>query len=1133
MIRHDEATLAQLRASQPGQSTWLAANAGSGKTRVLTDRVARLLLDGVLPEHILCLTYTKAAATEMQNRLFRRLGGWAMLDDATLTSEMAQLGAGPGVSPAFLREARTLFARAIETPGGLRIQTIHSFCAALLRRFPLEARVSPQFTEIETRAAERLRAEIVDRMAEGPEAPLVAGIAPHVSGSDLGPLLAEIVTHAEGFARDVSRDDLLAAYGLPPGTDHDSLLAGVFLGSELPLLAGLVPLLRAGSKTDVDMAQALSRVTAPDWAGFVALQEALLTKTGSIRNRLGTNGTRAGAPESFAALDQLAARVETARLTEQSLAAVTRDLALYGFARPFLAQYAEAKERRGWLDFDDLILRARDLLNTPAVAEWVLYRLDGGIDHILVDEAQDTSPVQWQVIERLAQEFTSGEGARAGVRRTIFVVGDKKQSIYSFQGADPDEFDRMRDEFRARLATTSAPLNSMALQFSFRSAAPILRLVDHVFDGATASGFTADQKHRAFHDSMPGRVDLWPHVAPVKDDPDESAWFEPVDRQGQRHHCTVLANRIAAFIDDQIGKPLPEYDKSTGQWRARPMHAGDVLILVRSRARLFTEIIRACKHRGLPIAGADRLKVMAELAVRDVVALLSFLATPEDDLSLATALRSPLFGLSEQALFDLAHRRTDRFLWQALRGRRAEFPAVMAVLDDLLDQTDFLRPFDLIERILTRHAGRRRLIGRLGPEAEDGINALLQQALAYERTEVPSLTGFLEWAQTDNLEIKRSADSAGRMLRVMTMHGAKGLEAPLVILPDCAPSKAPQRDNLFSDDNGVLWKQPADALPRRQEAALEAARGVEARERDRLLYVGMTRAEQWLVVAAAGDLGKQGDSWFERVAQAMPKAGAVPVSYEFGPHGGGQGLRLGDADWSHLPVRAVPPAPAPAVDLPEPLAHPPAIRPQALATLSPSALGGAKALPGAEGDETDVALARGTALHMLLEHLAPLSAADRPAAADRLCALWQEGAGAAAEMAALSQGLWSEIRAEALSVLAAPQLGWIFAPDALCEVPLSADLPGLGRRMHGIIDRLLVTPERITAVDFKTNRVVPDSVAQIPEAILRQLGAYAVGLQQLWPGRAVGTGVLWTATGQYMPVPHETVSEALRRASPS
>ncbi|EIE50110.1 UvrD/REP helicase [Citreicella sp. 357] len=1123
MTRND-ATEAQVRAARPDASTWLAANAGSGKTRVLTDRVARLLLDGVLPEHILCLTYTKAAATEMQNRLFRRLGHWAMLADDVLRCELLDLGLEGTLPADRLAQARTLFARAIETPGGLRIQTIHSFCAALLRRFPLEARVSPQFHEMEDRAAEVLRAQVLDRLAETSPG-LVSDLAFHIT-ADPAPLLAELCRHRDAFLPPRSDTDLAALYGLPPETSEETVLAQVFAGGEMELLARIVPALAGSGANDSKAAAALAQVTAPSLAALPVFENVFLTGAGAkapFTAKIGgfpTKGLRTGAlaPE-MDALDGLMRRVEDAREARLALAALHREKALHRFAARFLPAYELEKQRRGWLDFDDLVTRARDLLSDPRVAEWVLYRLDGGIDHILVDEAQDTSPVQWQVIERLAQEFTSGIGARTDIRRTIFVVGDKKQSIYSFQGADPREFDRMADEFAQRLRATDAPLCRMMLEYSFRSAEPILRLVDNCFEGREAAGFAPDQTHRAFKSDMPGRVDLWPHVPATKAEDDDGDWFEPVDRVGEEHHSVVLANRIAGFIEGTIGQPLPEEIGQTGTYRTRPAHAGDFLILVRGRGRLFSETIRACKSRGLPIAGADRLKVMSELAVKDIGALLGFLSTPEDDLSLATALRSPLFGVSEQQLYSLAQPRKG-YLWAALREAREKFPHAVRVLDDLRGQTDFLRPYDLIERILIRHDGRLRLLGRLGEEAQDGIDALLGQALAYEQTEVPSLTGFLEWMQTDDLEIKRAPDSAGARIRVMTVHGAKGLEAPIVILPDCAPPRTSIRDQLLAAEGGTVWKAASGAQPRVQAAALEAAKEADARERDRLLYVALTRAEKWLVVAAAGELGKQGEAWYDKVRVGMDRSGAVPVQYDFGDWGGKLGgWQLGSADWSALAHEAPAPTTTGHTDLPDVFRQPAPPPAAPIKTLSPSDLGGPKALGGEDGQDRDEAMRRGALLHLLLEHLAPLPEAARPEAVPHVIAIAEDPPHEVDSLAA-----------EALAVLAAPRLAWLWQPDSLAEVPFSADLPGLGR-VHGIIDRLVVTDDVVTAVDFKSNRSVPDSPEDTPDGILRQMGAYRAALAQIWPGRRIETAILWTATQNYVVLPHDVVSHALSRAT--
>ncbi|MDC0737757.1 double-strand break repair helicase AddA [Cognatishimia sp. SS12] len=1113
-MKRDDATERQVQAAHPTASTWLSANAGSGKTRVLTDRVARLLLNGVQPQHILCLTYTKAAASEMQNRLFKRLGAWAMKADAALAGELRDLGVDGTIDAARLRDARTLFARAIETPGGLKIQTIHSFCASLLRRFPLEAQVSPLFTEMEDRSAALLRSQIVDDMAEGADAPLVRDFARLVSGEDFEKITAQITRDAERLAKPVDAAKVFGALGLSPDTSRKSISADVFLGDEADLIAALVTALRSGTSTDQKAAAKLAPLSAPGCADLPVLEGVFLTgksakepysaKIGSFP----TKATRAAHGDLMARVENMMLRVEAARPLRLGLENAERTLTMWGFAHRFLQHYETQKQLRGWLDFDDLILRARNLLSDRAVAEWVLYRLDGGIDHILVDEAQDTSPVQWQVIERLAQEFTAGAGAHDGAPRTIFVVGDKKQSIYSFQGADPAEFDRMRSDFAARLNGSETPLQELELEYSFRSSDAILRVVDHCFQAHPKTNY---ERHIAFKSDMPGRVDLWPLVEKTEN-PEEGDWFDPVDRLSDTHHTVYLAQNIAQEIKQMIdsGVSLPMDKAVNGVYPQRPVRAGDFLILVQRRSDLFQEIIRACKTAGLPIAGADRLKVGAEMAVRDLTALLQFLATPEDSLSLAITLRSPLFGWGEQALFDLAHRRATPLLWQALRERGAEFADEMAVIGDLMGKTDFLRPYDLIERVLTRHGGRKKLLGRLGSEAEDGINALLSQALAYERSTVPSLTGFLVWLTADELEIKRQMDSASDQIRVMTVHGSKGLEAPIVIMPDTAKRQHAIREQIVKAGDLALWNSGSADAPETLSVARDRLSSAQAEERLRLLYVAMTRAEKWLIVAAAGDLEKNGDSWYQIIERGMTSAGATPHETRFG-----QGLRYAHGDWTgpvlmpDAPVKSQLPELAQIYRDPAPA---PTLRRE---TLSPSDLGGAKALAGDAGLEEEAAKRRGRQLHLLLEHL--------PSAAPKA---WQDAA-----LRILANGGeaddtgWPMLLKEAGAVLNAPALAFLFAEDTLAEVSLSADFGD--DRLHGTIDRLIITDTDILAVDFKTNAVVPSSPADVPEGLLRQMGAYAHMLRQIYPHHAIRTALLWTGNATLMHLPDELITAAL------
>ncbi|MEQ9260212.1 MAG: double-strand break repair helicase AddA [Roseovarius sp.] len=1123
-MAHDDATLRQMAAARPSHSTWVSANAGSGKTKVLTDRVARLLLEQVDPQHILCLTYTKAAASEMQNRLFGRLGSWAMLPDDELTRQLVNLGHGSKITDTTLREARRLFARAIETPGGLKIQTIHSFCSALLRRFPLEAGVSPQFTEMEDRAASLLRAEILETLASGPERGKIDALARHYSGETFEKLTETLVKHRTLFADTEGLSRSLALLEITPDATPEEALAIAFDGSEPGFWPELLERLRVpGGATYPAIAARLAQIntTAPTMADLELLfGDFLYQSDGRDRYALfdsksinfpQSNHTKAVAalepvlPELHALMD----RVAEAKQFLLRLEAARKCAVLHDFAQAFLPAYEKAKQLRGWLDFDDLILRARDLLTVKKVADWVLYKIDGGIDHILVDEAQDTSPVQWQVIESLAREFTSGEGARTDVARTLFVVGDKKQSIYSFQGADPREFDRMRDEFKARLAETQTPLQDLPMEVSFRSSPTILRLVDEVFKEHEWSGFEPDQRHIAFNPNMPGRVDLWPVVEKPETE-EETEWYRPVDMKAPNAPSIVLARQVARAIEAMIGTPLP--DKSGES--ARPITAGDFLVLVRRRSEVFHDIIRECKARGLPVAGADRLKVGGELAVKDLAALLAFLATPEDSLSLASALRSPLFGWSEAELYRLAHGRARPYLWAELRAKAESHPETVAVLDDLRNQVDFLRPYELIERILTRHGGREKLLARLGHEAEDGIDALLTQAMAYERSNVDSLTGFLVWMETDDLEIKRQMDSAGDRIRVMTVHGSKGLEAPVVILPDTAAWRARSPGDLAVVGEAALWRSGGKEVSKVQRAIDAAQRDVSEAERNRLLYVAMTRAEQWLILGAAGDLGKDGQSWHDKVRAGMEALGASPLATDLG-----EGLRLEDGQWPEIAQEAVAAKAEAPVPLPACFRHP-APEVEALPeTLSPSGLGGAKALPGEEGLDEDAAKLRGSRVHRLLELLPALPEAEWPKAARALLADGTEP---------LTEAEAALLLEEAASVLGSPVMQEVFAPGSLAEVPVSANLPTLaGRRIHGIIDRLVVSPGHVLAVDFKTNAMVPPTPAACPDGLLRQMGAYAEALAQLYPGRRISTALLWTRAPSLMVLPHDLVSEAL------
>lgn len=1102
----EKASAAQVQAAIPVNSTWVSANAGSGKTRVLTNRVARLLLSGCEPQKILCLTYTKAAAAEMQNRLFSSLGAWAMKPDVDLREALETLGE-VNLDAERLRMARTLFARALETPGGLKIQTIHSFCGGILRRFPLEAGVSPQFQEMEERQAKQLRSEILEEIAIDNGAVFDA-IAWHLTGDDTDGLLDGILKLRELFG-EFDEDATAAALGYELGLTDEGILAAVMQGVSDGDIERLAAAMAEGGAKDQTFARRIGNGRAISASGALDLYEGLyLTQDGAARAARGfpTKAVLTANPWVADMMEVLKDRMVIARNQRLARKAFVRARALQDFAREFLGRYDRRKSALGKLDFDDLIQKTRSLLGRSNMAAWVLYRLDGGIDHILVDEAQDTSPAQWGIVRILAEEFHAGIEDRE-TPRTVFVVGDEKQSIYSFQGADPKAFGAMRTLFSDRLLQVAQSLHQTELLYSFRSAVPVLAVVDKVFTGDAREGLEGEILHRAVKDGMPGRVELWPFVE-KPEMPDENPWYLPVDSRATDDPRLILADAVAARVAELIHSRhiLPGGD-------GRAVSAGDFLILVQSRGPLFHAIIKRLKAYEVDVAGADRLKIVEEMAVKDLLALLQFMATPEDDLSLAAALRSPLFGLTERDIYTLAHGRKGT-LWQSLWAQHEVWPDVFKTLDKLQNQADFLRPYDLLEEVLTKHDGRRRLVARLGPEAEDGIDELLNQALRYESVEAPMLTGFLGWITSDDVEVKRQMDAAGDRVRVMTVHGAKGLEAPIVILPDTtkrAEGKNPP--SVVSLDGLPMWKTSGGA-PAAMEGLENARKKLVREETRRLLYVALTRAEKWLIVCGAGKQDKEGESWFQRVEVAMRECGA---SVTDAPDGlTGETLVL-EHNWSDETGKQPAAVVEVSSDLPGYMRNPAPEVERAAKILSPSQLGGAHALAG-EGDDEVAAMERGNQIHLLLEALPETPAADRSETAKRL----------------LDTDNWHDVYTEVTGVLDSPDLKAVFDKEVLVEVPVTAALGALdGARMLGRIDRLVVLDTEVVAVDFKSHRQIPNSPTETPEAILRQMGAYRAALVQIYPDRQVRTAIIWTYRAELMELPEKITTDALLRASAS
>ncbi|MCS0494868.1 double-strand break repair helicase AddA [Ancylobacter sp. MQZ15Z-1] len=1107
------ATELQSRASDPAISAWVSANAGSGKTHVLARRVIRLLMRGVAPSRILCLTYTKAAAANMANRVLGELRSWVTLDDAALDAAiMAADGGAPG--PARRARARRLFALALETPGGLKIQTIHAFCGALLHAFPFEAGVPAGFGELEdaTRMEllARVRAEVVLEAAGRPESALgqaLALIAGEASDEGIGQMLADLVD--DPGALEASEADLAAAVGLERPlasreierriVDEATIARGAWIGLGEALVIEGGNCARRGHAL-LAAARAPEDSVADTYAGV------FLKEDGSAYAdmQFGKAEIRERYPQLLAERDRLAplgAMLAAARAFERSRAALL-------LGREAARRYTGAKAARGVLDFADLIDAARRLLGSGASA-WVHYKLDQGIDHVLLDEAQDTSPEQWEVIRPLVAEFFAGAGARdvpPDPARSLFVVGDEKQSIFSFQGADPRRFDEVRRE----LAGLAAPgrFEHVKLRHSFRSAPGILDAVDAVFTAPEVHhGLSAENVrpvHEPIRGALPALVEIWDTEQP-EPRAGEDGWQRPLDAPPTDDPKGRLAAKIAAHIAARIGQGFP----LTGREGTRPARPGDFLILVRRRDGLFEAIICELKRAGVAVAGADRLVVAEHIAVLDLMALADALLMREDELALASALKSPLFGFDDHDLMELAPGRTG-LLEDALRARADEKPkwrAAVERLDRLRPEAMRLRPFDFLARVLGRERGRAAMLARLGPEAADALDEVLALARAYENIEPASLPGFLAFLRRGEAQAKRDMEDGRDQVRVMTVHGAKGLEAPYVILADTTSGPSTRRPSglLRFERNGRrlalhLRAKTLDtpAMAEHRQRADEATKD----EYRRLLYVALTRAESALVLCGADGLkSRPEDCWYALVRGAL-EAEAV-----------GRAATGFDGTVLHWRPRAADepaaagalPAPALATDdaerrladaLMRPVAGPPRTQP-----LRPSA----PALPVA-GSETggrageEAGRRRGELIHRLLAALGPIPPAQRAEAGRRFLAA----------ASAMTEAEREALLGEALGVLALPELAALFALEGRAEVPLVGTLDD-GTPVSGRIDRLRLDGGRVVIADFKTDRQVPRQPAAIPPAQLRQLGLYVRLLGKLFPDKEIAALLVYTA----------------------
>ncbi len=1098
----------QRAASDPTGHVWLSASAGTGKTQVLAARVFRLLLRGVDPGAILCLTFTKAGAAEMASRISGRLARWVRASDDALFRDLEALGEASDA--AMRRRARTLFAKVLDAPGsGIRIQTIHSFCQSLLSAFPVEAGLVPGFRPLEAReeavlAREALatllveeegrgRARLVDaigalslRMGEGgaeaflhacarsPEAmdALPTGIAPFLRRAlDLpsGDIAAELETCCADAAFDCAALKRIAeanrTWGTPTGSGHAERIERWLAAASSDRAGSLPDLAEVFLTAKGEARKSSARLVAAD-PDYDVLAQAL--------------GGRCGE------LIALSRRAAYSDLLAESLDA----------GRAYADTYRGAKRRIGAVDFDDLIRATVALLGQPGMGDWVRYKLDQATEHVLIDEAQDTNPRQWTIVRALVDEFFAGEGSRSGAVRTLFTVGDYKQAIFGFQGTSPVFFAEAHQHFttlanvRPDFDVEHSELANLSLTHSFRSTRPVLEFVDAAVAAlpAPGMGLLSDAEVHRSEVQGPGEVLLWPPtVIGESSDDAEEGWVDDATR--------ALAGEIARTVKSWIGT------RQLGA-KGRALRPEDVMILVKRRGELAALIVARLYAEGVPVAGVDRLRLNAPLAVQDLLAAIRFALQPDDSLSLASLLVSPLIGWSQDELLAAATR--DRgSLWRHLRATQPDDR--LAQLRAILNRADFATPYRFLEELLSGELdGRRKLLLRLGEEARDPIEELLNAALNFETVATPSLQRFLDWFDRGDVEIVRDPSQPLDAVRVMTAHGAKGLQAPLVILADATADPANARRDLISwaprEFDGPafpIFRPRAAERGSALDTVIAEADARELEEHWRLFYVAATRAEEVLVVAGALGTRTKGVppsmSWYALAANALDALDVPPSA----------GVRRFEGQVPQPPVaptsadRGIA---APAAPLPEWASRAPPQEARPPRPLAPSAIGEDIVADPPPSAAMRAAAERGRLLHGLFERLPAVPPERRQAAAER----WLQSSGEAGDASDRK-----EITAAALAVIDDPRFADLFGPQSLAEAPVAATVGGTV--VAGTVDRLVVTADRVRVIDFKTGRRAPAALDDVPVYHLRQMAAYAAALSVIFPNRAIDAALLYTA----------------------
>ncbi len=828
----------QDRAANPLENVWVQANAGTGKTSVLVQRLLRILFrtPNCTSSGILCLTYTNAGAGEMRVRILKALRNWASLPDEKLIEALSGITEQPIATPKDVAHAREIFFQYIDNPEMLKVKTIHSFCEEILRRFPIEAGLPPTWSLVSDAAQRVLLQDTFTKLINSPsnKSRVYAAfehIVGRISEKSLDDLL-EVLSDQYKLFFQINDIDKYREYFIETTANFLDINNTVKYDFNVEKLQEIVLLAESGlvnAKKSEQPPQEIITLTKQfidNTIDFEEYKSAYLTDKGTPRVKV----------SKIPYLIEEQEHVYTADQYNMNLQAFQDSLALFDLAAAFAVEYRDLKRARNLLDFEDMILYTRRLFSSPENMGWVLSQLDLSLSHILLDEAQDTSPMQWDIMRMLSGDFFT-DGDTDALPHSLFVVGDTKQSIYGFQGADPNAFALSREAIGQTIQQNLRTLAEIPLAQSFRSTRPVLASVDKFFsdDEVISVSNFSNNAHKCFRKDEPGVVEIHKLCAKLESGRDLNDYIQQI------------ADKICELISSGVCTPA------------------EIMVLVQKRDPMASPLVAELKRRNIEVAGSDRIKLPNFAPIRDLLNLVRWCLDHSDDFSLCCVLKSPIFYLKEVDIFNLC--KTRNMLNDATKNDASDipkttifqiletaYPEIYSRLNTISEWGQTLAPYSFFSNVLNTNKTRQQFISALGEQVIDPLEEFMTICLSYERTQPGTIKHFLRWFITGSSEIKRDMD-ASRGVRVVTVHSSKGLESKAVFLIDTV--RMPKNENIlplekilpFASDDRPVWLW----LPRSNNSAIcaHASKSVartKMAEYFRLLYVAMTRAMDMLYI---------------------------------------------------------------------------------------------------------------------------------------------------------------------------------------------------------------------------------------------------------------------------------------------